>query len=1212
MSAAVPPSAEVTLTDQQQLALGVPDASVALSAGAGCGKTMVLTERFIAALDDNGGRPLEALVALTFTEKAARELRQRIRARCRAKLTAAQDPERWWAVLRGLDAAPIGTFHEFCARLLRRHALQAGVDPEFAILDESIAGSLRDEAVRITLRKLLAALDPDLIDLGADYGLRQVREALGRLASLRTSVDLEDWIQQEPEAIAERWRHLATDRLWPMVLNQVRPPVATCRRLLEALDSEVTRIRDRRDALLEALRLLDPGAPPCPADRLDELVELVRVQGLPRAGSWPSEESYEAIKTVFTELREAIKKQIAPALEGGDADSLLAAADRSLRFARLALAVRREHERLKLHRRGLDFDDLLLKARDLLRDHPELAAPAVDAGESPVGWVQPTGVEAERAVGFTHPTKVEFILVDEFQDTDSIQEEILRLLSGAAFSTGRLFVVGDVKQSIYRFRGAEPMIFREWRSRFPAQGRLSLTENFRSVPGIIGFVNALFGDCFRDLDPAESGRDESSSANDGQRLRPVRNEDIGQQSVEFLWPQFADQDANRPDNNGDGESEPAAPKRSAHERRMIEARCLAGRLRERLEAGWPVFDRVTKNVRPAHPGDVALLFRSMTDLWPYESALADEGFDYHTIGGSAFYAQQEVHDVINLLSVVEDPFDELALAGALRSPFFGVSDEGLFRLATAKEDGGLSAGLYWLDEIAGLSSLDRARASRALELLSRWRADKDRLPMAVLVAQILDESGFEAAVVCEFLGDRKLANTRKIVRLARAFDRQGGFTLAEFVARLRADLENELREEQAATTDEAGASIRLMSIHQAKGLEFPIVVLPDLSRKSPSQSPLVACRPDLGLVVRPPLAVPNPGESAADADARDPVWRAYLALERADDEQESLRLFYVAATRARDALILSAGLEPDEPVKATSIAMRLLDERFDRRTGVCRIAPDPAERGPLPDVRVHRMSPPAPRAEMEAATNASTSAVPSPFPAVPRLSISAIEATISRAGPVRDDPPAQPSAPPHYVDLEPAPGLSPRAARLDGLVRSIVQDPQWRRREPAAPESLAARVGARQVPAASPGLIGDAVGRLDAMRDLPAFQALRTAASGRDAAVRHDLEFTFTPDNVDPDRPDGRLATVFHGTGDLAFRDREGGWNLIVVADVGTCPARQRLRLQLAARAACGRGLDPIARGWLVRHGPDGAAHDELVTDFGDEAIARAIAEMSP
>src|SRR5207302_9040720 len=122
----------------------------------------------------------------------------------------------------------------------------------------------------------------------------------------------------------------------------------------------------------------------------------------------------------------------------------------------------------------------------------------------------------------------------------------------------------------------------------------------------------------------------------------------------------------------------------------------------------------------------------------------------------------------------------------------------LFWLATTFEDGGLTAGIHRLDEIARLSPQDRRRTSRALELLARWRTAKDRVPMAYLVAQILDESGFEGALVCEFLGERKLANTRKIVRLARDFDRQGGFTLAEFVARLRADLENEPREEQAA------------------------------------------------------------------------------------------------------------------------------------------------------------------------------------------------------------------------------------------------------------------------------------------------------------------------------------------------------------------------------------------------------------------------------
>ncbi len=541
--------------------------------------------------------------------------------------------------------------------------------------------------------------------------------------------------------------------------------------------------------------------------------------------------------------------------------------------------------------------------------------------------------------------------------------------------------------------------------------------------------------------------------------------------------------------------------------------------------------------------------------------------------------------MINLLSVVEDPFDEIALAGALRSPFFGVSDEGLFRLAATLEDGGLTAGVYRLGEIGGLSNLDRSRAERAVELLARWRSDKDRITMARLVARILDESGFEGALACEFLGDRKLANTRKIVRLARDFDRQGGFTLAEFVARLRADLENEPREEQAATTDEAGASVRLMSIHQAKGLEFPIVVLPDLARSSRSQSPMVACRPDLGLCVRPPQSAP----ASDDREVRDPVWRAYLALERADDEQESLRLFYVAATRAQRADPLrrpgarrAAALDVDRHA-AAGRAVRPPHRRVPGRAGTGRSGP--AAGGPgLPD------GPAGARRRSPGRCDSDRRGAGARAAAVDRGHRGSDHAGGRRSG-------RRASRCGRAAALRgPRPRGRPgaRAARLEALIRSIVRDPQWRRAEARAFESLAARAGARQVPAASPNLIRDAALRLDALRDLPAFRGLRAATS-----IRDDLGFTLAAGD----------STVFHGAGDLAFRDREGRWHLIVIADAGGCPARLRLRLQLAAMAARARGLEPIARGWLVRHGPDRAAHEEVVTDFGDDEIARAIGD---
>ena len=521
---------------------------------------------------------------------------------------------------------------------------------------------------------------------------------------------------------------------------------------------------------------------------------------------------------------------------------MLAAAGQSLRFARLALVVRREHENLKRRRRGLDFDDLIAMTRDLLREHPEVVAPSQESADA---------------------LPIEFVLVDEFQDTDSLQGEILRLLERLGVPSGRLFVVGDVKQSIYRFRGAEPSIFRHWRAEFPEPGRLSLTENFRSVPGVIHFVNALFGECFRDLEPTDDG-DGSGGSNP---LLPIRHQDTCQPTVEFLWPAPEDE----PGEARAGEAQSRSKRRptSADDRGSLPGTATpraAGRRLAGLRSGHECdASGAPRRHRLAVPGDDRPLALRV---------------------GPGRRRVRLPHDRrLGLLRPAGGPRRDQPAVGrggpvrrgrAGRRSAESRSSASATRACsgwpTTLEDGGLTAGIHRLDEIAKLSQRDRRRLARALALLTRWREAKDHVPMAPLVARVLDESGFEAAVVCEFLGERKLANTRKIVRLARDFDRQGGFTLAEFVARLRDDLENEPREEQAATTDEASASIRLMSIHQAKGLEFPIVVLPDLARSASNRSPLVAIHPELGLVARPAEASPgsmanpepNPPEPTAD------------------------------------------------------------------------------------------------------------------------------------------------------------------------------------------------------------------------------------------------------------------------------------------------------------------------------------------------------------
>jgi ATP-dependent helicase/nuclease subunit A len=1108
------------LTHEQRTPLGVRGASVALSSGAGCGKTTVLTARYLAELDGDTPRPPGQVVALTFTEKAARELRDRVRRACRGRLAEGDDPGYWRGVLRALEAAPIGTFHGFCAQLLRRFAVEAGIDPGFAILEESIAPSLREEALAACIRRWLAESRADLVELSVEYGLAAVRRALSDLMAHRSAGDFPAWAGRGPGEVVEAWREAWGSMARPAMLRALAESARPCLESLAAHECTHPVMNERREFLGCAFAELETCADPVAL--LEEARARAQVKGGGTKAHWPSEAIYKGVQ----ERLEKLRKGIDAFLDASriDEDASREGAELGQRFARLAAEAVEAFGRAKREAGLLDFDDLLHAARALLRDGPE----AVRA-------------EVARSVGA--------ILVDEFQDTDPIQAEILDLLAGEEATEGRLFLVGDPKQSIYRFRGARPRVFEEFRGRFPEAGRLALTENFRSVPGVIDFVNALFADAFPD---------------GGAALRPGPGTPARGESpdVEFLW-------ATEPD------GEPSGKRRiPVDERRRVEARWIARRLARRLEEGWPVRDPATREVRPAHAGDIALLFRTLNDAAPYERALVEEGLDYHVVGGSAFFAQQEVLDLINVLSAIEDPLDTLALAGSLRSPFFCVSDEGLYWLATSSQ-GDLPRGFDAWQRINDLSADDRRNVARAHELLGRWRGRKDREPIAALVGRVLDESGYEAALAAEFLGPRKRANCRKLVRLARRYDAHGGFTLADFVARLRADLRKPPREEQAATTDEYGAAVRLMTIHQAKGLEFPIVVVPDLDRDVPISRDAVAFHPDLGLLSR----LPDEKDAAeSSGTGRSLGWTIYRHLESREEEAEALRLFYVATTRARDALILSAGLGPDEEPR--SPALRLLASRFDRASGACRVAL--LEGLSAPEVRVTLDPPPLRPASSQARRT--------------RSRLLATSRLIVRAMARAEAAPAAP-APRRagLVDLDPAGWAPPTAARIDRLIRSALAEPEAL--DPKRVAAVVGRMARAQVPMASPGVEAEARERLTAW---VGGRLVRQVA--RSPEVRRALSWAVAWPPGDPD------ATVFQGQVDLAYRDAHGDWCLLTVSVAEAPEAGERLRLLLSAQAAGELGFGPVVRGWRVRLGPGGGLHGEEV--FDPSEVERALRDF--
>jgi ATP-dependent helicase/nuclease subunit A len=337
----------------------------------------------------------------------------------------------------------------------------------------------------------------------------------------------------------------------------------------------------------------------------------------------------------------------------------------------------------------------------------------------------------------------------------------------------------------------------------------------------------------------------------------------------------------------------------------------------------------------------------MTHVEKYEAALQKYGIEYYVVGGHAFYAQQEVFDLVQLLRTLTSRADDVSLVGALRSPFFSLADETLYWLSQHPE--GLQAGLFADDYPKQLAEAERSKAVFAAQTLRDLRALKDRLPIAALVQEALERTGYDALLTAEFLGERKLANLHKLIDQARSMDASGIFTLDDYVTQLAQFTASPPKEPPAATLAENANVVRLMSIHQSKGLEFPIVVVPDMNAAHRGNLASFAFDPQLGPLVR---AKRDTGLVGLE------MWRVVNGEE---DGAERSRLLYVATTRAADYLILSASVKDIDA--ASGPWMRLLAKRFDLRTGeLLATLPDEYDR---PQIRVTTSEPACTRPDRE-------------------------------------------------------------------------------------------------------------------------------------------------------------------------------------------------------------------------------------------------------
>jgi ATP-dependent helicase/nuclease subunit A len=811
------PERVVSLTPEQQCAVARRDRSLMVRAGAGTGKTTVLVERFVQAVVEDG-TPVESILAITFTEKAAAEMKTRVRRRF---LELDRRVE-----ARAAEGAWISTIHGFCSRVLRAHALSAGIDPDFRVLDELEAERIATDAFDAALEAFMAeGEDPQRLEMVAAYTPDRLRDMV-RTAHARLRSRGERFPRLEeaeaPVPAGERRRLEAAARAALAELGGVAASasVATAMTAIERCLSVLERF---------------------PGDRFAEPSDL---EGLSFAGR---------AKVLCTDACEAYRDAVAgyAALCTAQREYL----DHTMLRVLLDLYGER-YERGKRLRSGLDFEDLELIARDLL------------AGNA--------GLREQYAPRFAH------LLVDEYQDTNPLQNELLELLG-----RDNLFRVGDERQSIYGFRHADVDVFRgHWARAAEADGAESITVNFRSRGEVLDAIDLAFERTWADFEPlreAPGARDEPPAADP---------------CVELL---VTDRHKGRWDAALGDEDPFGHAMRGATPWRAAEARLLGRRVADLAREGgfeWR---------------DVVVLLRATTHMAFYERALEERGIPTHVVGGRGYWTQQQVADLRHWLSALANPLDELAVYSVLASPLAGLSLDAVALIGlharAAKRDP------WWvLREPDGLMEVlprdDRRRLAAFVAFFQEERASAPQHSLETLIDRAVTQTGYDRHILSLPAGGRRMANVRKLMRMAREFEADEGRDLRGFIDALAERDVLQSREGEAPLEAEALDAVRLMTVHRAKGLEFPVVCVADLGKDGREDDGSLRISDDGSLGLR----LASLGGGSVDSAKLERI----KAEQKTAAEEEEKRIFYVAVTRAQQHLVLSGAVdlealpEPDE------------------------------------------------------------------------------------------------------------------------------------------------------------------------------------------------------------------------------------------------------------------------------------------------------------
>ncbi|WP_456081250.1 helicase-exonuclease AddAB subunit AddA [Mediterraneibacter sp.] len=876
----------VKWTKEQQQVIDLRDRNILVSAAAGSGKTAVLVERIISMItDEKNPVDVDKLLVVTYTEAAAAEMKERIAAAIEKKLEESPGNLNLEQQASLVHSAMITTVHKFCLSVIRDHFHVIGIDPSFRVGEEGELRLLKQDVLDEMLEEHYAKEEEEFREFVEKYGTgrtdKKIEELILQLYEYsRSYPDPGQWLISCVEDYEIDREHLEDSRMVHTVEERVRQHLG-----------------DLYGLVRQAMEICQlPAGPYMYAEALEsdekELKKLEKADSYEKMSevllnfNW-KKLSGKKDETVDAELRksvQAVRKQLKALIDGIQKSYFYATADEWVEDMRDSAQAMRtltglvqeftEHFDEKKRRRNMiDFSDMEQFALAILTRNTE-------------GKIMPSAVAEEYQERFAE------VMVDEYQDSNLVQETILTSVSGMSKGRNNMFMVGDVKQSIYRFRLSRPELFMEKYDTYSVESsscqRIDLHKNFRSRKEVLDSTNYLFEKLmFREFGGIEY--DENAALYAGAEFPPVPEETGFTDKTEVLI--FDQQDM------------------KARDAKEAEARMIARRIRELMGSGC-IYDRDSDSFRKIRYKDIVILTRSIQG-WAevFSAVLAEEGIPAYSVSREGYFETYEISVLLDYLRILDNARQDLPLTAVLTSPFVGLDAEELAQIRLAYPNLPFYEAV-WLcceekeaeaeNSSGEISEAVREKLAEFMRQVRHFRSILSYTPIHDLLAKILEETGYRTFIAAMPGGEQRIANVEMLIEKACAFEGTSYKGLFNFVRYIEQLKKYNVDYGEAGIMDEQADTVRLMSIHKSKGLEFPIVFVAGMGKSfnMQDQRGSIVIHPDWGI-----------GIDAVDLEQRtkNPTFLKRMIQERTKLENlsEELRVLYVAMTRAKEKMILT-------------------------------------------------------------------------------------------------------------------------------------------------------------------------------------------------------------------------------------------------------------------------------------------------------------------